>query len=110
MTISRRDFLKASGLVAAWSALAACTPNTPPPPNPTPNSTQTPTPFQPMEPTQTATPSAPIVLEGEPLLLHTLRRITFGPTPEMLDHARSLGLEAFIEEQLFPDSIPDTEI
>ena len=110
MTISRRDFLKASGLFATWSALAACTPNKQPPANPTPNSTYTATPFQPVEPTQTATPSVTTVLNGESLLLHTLRRVTFGPTPETLDRARSLGLDAFIEEQLSPDLIPDPAI
>jgi hypothetical protein len=110
MTISRRDFLKASGLFASWAALAACAPNIQNPPSPTQNPTQTPTPFQPIESTSTATPSAPHILEGESLLRHTLRRMTFGPTPEMLDQARRLGLEAFIEEQLSPDSIPDPEI
>ena len=36
--------------------------------------------------------------------------MTFGPTPEMFDKAKQMGLEAFIEEQLFPKSIPEPEI
>lgn len=99
MTISRRDFLKASGLMAAWTALAACTPNT-----------QTASPQPVLDPTQIALPSPVAVPDSEKRLIHTLRRMTFGPTPEMFDQARRLGLDAFIEEQLFPESISDPGI
>ena len=82
MTISRRDFLKASGLMAAWTALSACAPNTETPPShthATPGATQAGTsqPFP--ELTQAAVSSAMPILEGEALLQHTLRRLTFGP-------------------------------
>jgi len=113
MTISRRDFLKASGLMAAWTALSACAPNTETPPShahATPGATQAATSQVFPEFTQAVVPSAMPILDGEALLQHTLRRLTFGPTPEMLDKARSMGLEAFIEEQLLPESIPDPEI
>ena len=113
MTISRRDFLKASGLMAAWTALSACAPNTETPPShahATPGATQAATSQVFPELTQAIVPSAMPILDGEALLQHTLRRLTFGPTPEMLDKARSMGLEAFIEEQLLPESIPDPEI
>jgi uncharacterized protein (DUF1800 family) len=113
MTISRRDFLKTSGLVAAWTALAACAPNTqtePGPTHPVQGPIQTATHQSLLDPTQTAAPSPSPVPDGERLLQHTLRRLTFGPTPEMFDKARSLGLEAFIEEQLSSDSIPDPEM
>jgi uncharacterized protein (DUF1800 family) len=112
MTISRRDFLKASGLMAAWTALAACSPNAPTAQG-TPHHVEVPTqttlpPV--LDPTQIVIPSTPIpVLDAEKLLIHTLRRLTFGPTPDMFDQARRLGLEAFIEEQLAPESIPDPE-
>lgn len=113
MTISRRDFLKASGLMAAWTALAACSPTVPTAEN-TPshihNPTQTAISPPVLEPTQTPLPTTAPIPEGEKLLLHTLRRMTFGPTPEMFDQARRLGLDAFIEEQLSPDTIPDPEI
>jgi len=110
MTISRRDFLKASGLAAAWTALAACTPATQSAPSPTQTVTAVPSSLP--NPTQTAIPSpTPVpVLDGEKLVLHTLRRMTFGPTPEMIDKAKQMSLAAFIEEQLSPESIPDAEI
>ena len=113
MTISRRDFLKASGLVAAWTALAACAPNTQTastPTEPAQSPTQTATPQSLPDTTQTVVPSATPVPDGEALLQHTLRRLTFGPTPEMFAKARSLGLEAFVEEQFSPDLIPDPEM
>ena len=71
MTISRRDFLKASGLMAAWTALSACAPNTETPPShahATPGATYQPFP----ELTQAVVPSATPILDGEALLHHTL--------------------------------------
>jgi uncharacterized protein (DUF1800 family) len=47
------------------------------------------------------------VLNDERTIIHTLKRITFGPTPEMIEKAKSMGIDEFIEEQLFPDSIPN---
>lgn len=38
---------------------------------------------------------------------HVLNRLTFGPTPEELDRVSGIGIEAFLEEQLAPDSISD---
>jgi uncharacterized protein (DUF1800 family) len=91
MTITRRDFLKMSGMFAAWTALASCAPS---------ELARTPT-----APALTALP--PLPLDDESLLVHTLRRFTFGPTPAMIEKAKRIGLSAFIEEQLFPESIPD---
>ncbi|HQV95683.1 MAG TPA: twin-arginine translocation signal domain-containing protein, partial [Anaerolineales bacterium] len=91
MTITRRDFLKMSGMFAAWTALASCAPS---------ELALTPT-----APALTALP--PLPLDDESLLVHTLRRFTFGPTPAMIEKAKRIGLSAFIEEQLFPESIPD---
>ncbi len=88
MTISRRDFLKMSGAFAAWTALASCSPQS----------------LQ--EPTAVITPSAPPLADDD-LLVHTLKRISFGPTHTMIERARQIGREAFIEEQLFPETIAD---
>ena len=113
MTISRRDFLKASGLMAAWTALAACAPNTETAPGSTHaahGSAQTATPQPFPELTQASVPSTLPLPDGEALLQHTLRRLTFGPTPEMFARARSVGLDAFLEEQLSPESMPEPEI
>ena len=71
MTISRRDFLKASGLMAAWTALSACAPNTETPPShahATPGATSQPFP----ELTQAVVLSAMPILDSEALLQHTL--------------------------------------
>lgn len=89
MTITRRDFLKISGLFATWTALASCTPRE--------LQTHTPAPV-----------SLPLVpLDDEALIIHTLKRISFGPTLEMIEKAKRIGIDAFIEEQLFPELIPD---
>ena len=94
MNISRRDFIKASTLFSAWAALAACTP------------------IKPTVAGSTGTASFPSqvpAMDDEGLILHALRRFTFGPTPEMINKARQKGLMAYMEEQLAPDSIPDPE-
>lgn len=96
MTLTRRDFLKMSGMFAAWTALASCAPNDVLTPAPT------------TAPVGTAFPTLPPQsLDDEALLVHTLKRFTFGATPEMIEKAKRIGLNAFIEEQLFPESIPD---
>jgi hypothetical protein len=41
--------------------------------------------------------------------LHTARRLTFGPTPHLLDALRSGGVDAWVARQLDPASIDDTE-
>ncbi len=38
---------------------------------------------------------------------HALNRLTFGPTPDELDRVSGIGVNAFLEEQLAPDSITD---
>jgi len=105
MTISRRDFIKTSGLFAAFTALAACAPQT---------TALTiaghssgngsigviPTPIVP-------TAVVPTMTVADPLTILTLNRISFGATPEIFDRVKQVGLDAFIDEQLQPDSIND---
>jgi uncharacterized protein (DUF1800 family) len=57
---------------------------------------------------QGATPSWPSPLARDPVL-HLLRRATFGPTLVDVLAARQLGLDAWLERQLDPGSIPDPE-
>ena len=38
--------------------------------------------------------------------LHALNRLTFGPRPGDYEHVRTIGVDAFIEQQLRPESIP----
>jgi uncharacterized protein (DUF1800 family) len=96
--LSRRDFLRASGALAAWAALAACQPNprraTPLPPTSDPAGTPVVTP----------------AVGDEALVAHTLRRISFGPTPEMFARVRRIGLGAFIDEQLRPQQLDDSPV
>ena len=97
MTINRRDFLKASAMFATWMALAACTPQAP---------TATSTGQASGETLAKPTTLIP-VLADDPLTTLILNRITLGATPAMYDRARSIGLDAFIEEQLHPENIAD---
>lgn len=88
---TRRDFLRITGLGAALSALAACAPQ----PEAAPDAGS-----------PSASPTAePPLLDAEGLVLHTLRRTTFGPTADELARAQQLGLEAWLEQQLDPDSL-----
>jgi uncharacterized protein (DUF1800 family) len=41
--------------------------------------------------------------------LHLLNRITYGARPEDLERAKSIGVEAFLEEQLNPELLDDSE-
>ncbi len=104
--ISRRDFLKLTGLTAAASALAACAPDQPPSVLPTaPQATYAP-----------AEPILPVPPENLPdLSIIALNRLAFGPRPGDLEAFRSLGatdeerLAAYMEQQLYPESIDDSE-
>ena len=40
-------------------------------------------------------------------IVHVLNRLTFGPAPGDIDRVRSLGLQAYIEQQLRPERIDD---
>lgn len=40
---------------------------------------------------------------------HVLSRLTFGVTPDLYTQVRSMGAEAFIEDQLHPDGIDDSD-
>jgi hypothetical protein len=42
--------------------------------------------------------------------LHKLNRITFGVTPKLLERVNTIGINAYIEEQLNPESIDDSEL
>ncbi len=37
--------------------------------------------------------------------MHALSRLTFGPRPGDLDHVRAIGVQAYVEQQLNPESI-----
>ncbi|MCI0650881.1 MAG: DUF1800 domain-containing protein [Planctomycetes bacterium] len=49
-------------------------------------------------------------LEANAQLVHVLRRITYGPNPDLIDYVRSLpgGIDDYIAEQLDPEAIDES--
>jgi len=85
MTLSRRDFLKLSGLIATSAALASCAPVD-----------------------RLLTPLVHVPWPGlDASDFLALNRLTFGPRAEERRHLLEMGLANWIEEQLAPDSIED---
>ena len=89
MTLSRRDILKLSALVAASTVLASC------------NRLERPI----------SRTFAPVKVAAWPELseadYNALNRLTFGPRPEERQRVAEIGIAGWIEEQLAPDSISD---
>jgi uncharacterized protein (DUF1800 family) len=52
--------------------------------------------------------TVPTILATDPTL-HMVRRMTWGPTPESVAEARSMGIDAWLASQLDPAKIPDPE-
>ena len=116
MTINRRKFLKFSAFTAALAALAACAPTRSPALLATPGGSVAPTVSAAATATAAGTVVTPTVAATQTatpedvLIPRMLRRILFAATPEDLAHARQIGLDAFIEEQLAPHILPDPEV
>jgi hypothetical protein len=94
MSAGRRDFLKASAIGAAGAALASCEQAT-------------------SLLTQQAGQRVPERLESRTGIetdpdFHLLNRAAFGPWPGDLARLKAMGREAWIEEQLHPESLDDT--
>src|SRR5204863_9086510 len=51
---------------------------------------------------------APAPRDDNRAILHALSRLSFGPRPGDLERVRALGLQAWIERQLRPETIDDT--
>jgi uncharacterized protein (DUF1800 family) len=103
--INRRDFLKLSGSLAAASFVAACTPQE----NTTPGQSPTELP----NPVLEQIPQA--VNINAPVAAIVLNRMSFGPRPGDIETFNALGatdeerLRTYLQEQLNPDSIDDSE-
>ncbi|HWO02129.1 MAG TPA: DUF1800 domain-containing protein [Blastocatellia bacterium] len=52
----------------------------------------------------------PARLTEDQKLFHLLNRVTFGPRPGDLERVKRMGIAAFLEEQLQPDSIDDSQL
>jgi hypothetical protein len=87
MTLERREFLKLASLIAAGATVSACTPVY----RMVGEAFEGPTPW----------------LEGDGLTFRALQRMTYGPTLAERQHAAGIGLQAWVEEQLAPASLPD---
>jgi uncharacterized protein (DUF1800 family) len=46
-------------------------------------------------------------IQGDDRILHALDRLTFGPRPEELEEVKTMGLDAWITQQLHPAAIDD---
>lgn len=53
--------------------------------------------------------SPPAAVARDPVS-HVISRLTFGVTPELYAHVRAIGVDAFIEEQLAPQTIDDSAV
>lgn len=52
----------------------------------------------------------PTAVTSNDPLLHLLHRATWGPRPDDVAYARSLGYEAWLDEQLQPEQIDDSQV
>jgi len=43
-------------------------------------------------------------------IIHMLNRLTYGATPDLYEHVKQIGIDAYIEEQLNPDVIDDSAL
>jgi hypothetical protein len=95
--LSRREFLKLSGLASVATTLWACSPRT-----------SFPVPTATILPTASITPT--VIAKEEYLLQRILRRVSYGVLPEELERAQTVGWHAYHAEQLAPFSIPDDQL
>ena len=49
-------------------------------------------------------------LEGDARILHALNRLTFGPKPGDLEAVRVIGLDKWLDAQLHPESLDETDL
>ena len=87
MTLERREFLKLASLIAAGATVSACTPVY----RMVGDAFDGPTPW----------------LEGDGLTFRALQRMTYGPTLAERQRAATIGLQAWVEEQLAPSAMTD---
>jgi uncharacterized protein (DUF1800 family) len=105
--LTRRDFLKVGGTLAATSVLAACAPGEENSPIAAPVDTSV--------QDVVITPEAQTALPSVPLAILALSRLTFGIRPGDVEAFNALGatdderLLNFVTQQLNPDTIDDNE-
>lgn len=102
MTLTRRQFLRASGLAASYMALPAfltgCA------------SAATTAPTALPHPESWVADDSDAHATVDPALLHILQRLTYGPSSADIALIQKLGSAAFIEQQLHPEKIDDRDL
>lgn len=86
--MDRRDFLKTLGLTSAGFAINASTLST----------------------ILAQTPLDSFSPANRDPINHIINRLTYGVTPDLYEHVKHIGIDAFIEEQLNPEAIDDSEL
>jgi uncharacterized protein (DUF1800 family) len=98
MTMTRREFLRATGLAAAYMALpawlSACQRSSAPA-------------AAPLAAPQTWADTQP---SAHADIAHLLNRITYGPRPGEVQRVAAIGWEAFLEQQLNPAQVDDAAL
>ena len=111
-TFNRRSVLFGAGAAAVAATAAACAPA--PAPTPAPITTVPPTTAPPttttLPPTTTTTLPGSSTGETSAQVLHVARRLSYGPTPELLAEIRALGTTAWIDQQLAWESIDNSAV
>ena len=110
-SIDRRGLLLGVGAAAIAATAAACeSAPAPPPPTVAPTTTIAPPTTTTIPPTTTTTQPGSVTGDLSTQVLHTARRLSFGPTPALLAEIRSVGITAWIDQQLAWESIDDSAV
>ncbi|HYV66978.1 MAG TPA: DUF1800 family protein, partial [Myxococcales bacterium] len=62
----------------------------------------------PAAPTKAAAAAPALRISGDRQIVHVLSRLTYGPRPGDLERVRAMGVSAWIERQLRPETIDDS--
>jgi len=98
MTITRRQFLRNTGLAAAYLALPAWLIACQRAGSPAAAALAQPAVWDDQQP------------GAHPEIVHLLSRITYGPRPGEVERAAAIGWDAFLEQQLNPEQIDDAAL
>lgn len=111
LSMNRRSLLVGVGAAAIAATAAACDPQpAPPPPPAAPTTTVAPTTTTTIPATTTTTLPSSVTGDVAAQVLHTARRLSFGQTPALLAEIRSVGITAWIDQQLAWESIDDSAV
>ena len=61
-------------------------------------------------PTSSRARARTVAFTDDQKILQLLNRITFGPAPGQVDEVKQIGLNTFLEQQLHPEAIDDSEL